>query len=128
MDNEIIGVTVHHNIPLRRVEDLLTCAFEGGVGYWCMIVDYINPDGVKVTYRHSQLPLTENGGVVLTESSDDPDPSVRWILDREKIETGMRAWALRRPQDFLDFINEREDADTGDSFLQYCLFGELVYG
>jgi hypothetical protein len=25
-------------------------------------------------------------------------------------------------------LNENDDADTGDVFLQLCLFGEVVYG
>lgn len=28
-------VTVTQTIPARRVADLLCCAFEGGINYWC---------------------------------------------------------------------------------------------
>jgi hypothetical protein len=29
---------------------------------------------------------------------------------------------------YADVLRENDDADTGDVFLQLCLFGEVVYG
>ena len=122
---------VTREIPQQRVEDLLCCAFEGGSGYWCCILDYENPDNVEVTYKHTQLPLTERGAVICVESNDFPPESEenqRWRLDREAVARGLQLMAEKYPNHFGDFANENEDAITGDVFLQLALFGELVYG
>jgi hypothetical protein len=36
--------------------------------------------------------------------------------------------AREAPQHFADFLNENDDADTGDVFVQCCLLGEIRYG
>jgi hypothetical protein len=32
------------------------------------------------------------------------------------------------PRHFADLVNENDDADTGDAFVQCCVFGEVIYG
>jgi hypothetical protein len=32
------------------------------------------------------------------------------------------------PEHWADFINENDDAITGDIFVQCCVFGDTVYG
>lgn len=130
MSNETFPVelTVNYEITTEQVEDLLSCAFEGGVGYWCMITDYEIPEGVEVTYKHIELPL-RGGAVICVESNDgETEQETPWRVDRDAIERGLRLLALKRPRDFADLVNGNMDADTGDNFLQLALFGELVYG
>lgn len=125
--NESVSVNVR--VPLRRIADLLCCGFEGGVGYWCRIEDYVAPekprgvlDGDRV-YRHVDYPLT--GGAVLCVTEDD-DETLR--LDRAAIDRGLAVMAEKYPRHWGDFQRENEDAITGDVFIQCCLLGEVVYG
>jgi hypothetical protein len=53
-----------------------------------------------------------------------------FMLDRAAIERGKELLATdeRYSHHYADVLNENDDADTGDVFLQLCLFGEVVYG
>lgn len=125
--------TVTTSIPLTRIADLLCCGFEGGVGYWCQIVDYNEPEkprsvwGDDRVYRHVDYPLT-GGAVLCVATDDDPDEPETLTLDRAAIDRGLAAMAKDFPRHWGDFIRENEDACTGDVFIQCCLFGEVVYG
>lgn len=133
--------TVNTVIDNERIEDLLCCAFEGGVGYWCEINEYRNPDNVSVKYKHMELPLTENGAVVCQAfvDGDERDDDDNWldedgnmlpllVLNKEAVQSGLDVMQKKYPSHFADFLSESEDAITGDVFLQCCLLGELVYG
>lgn len=124
-----MGIKIEIEISDERIGDLLCCAMEGGIGYWATIIDYENPDEVKVEFAHNELPLTERGAVVLTESNDGPlDDQPRWRLDRAAVERGLRLLAEKYPGHWAEFLTENEDADTGDVFVQLAVLGELVYG
>jgi len=119
------------NIPDTLIAGLLCAAFEGGVGYWCTITGYTEPEvprsvwGEDRIYRHVDYPLT--GGAVLCEVTDEDEPE-RLVLDREAVERGLRLMAEKAPRHWGDFLAENYDADTGDVFVQLALLGEIVYG
>jgi len=119
------------NIPESRIADLLCAGFEGGVGYWCCITGYTEPEeprsawGDTTIFRHVDYPLC--GGAVLCEVTDEDDPETL-ILDRKAVERGLRLMAEKYPRHWGDFIAENEDACTGDVFIQCALLGEVVYG
>lgn len=113
----------------ERIQDLICCAMEGGIGYWATIVAYENPDGVEVEYRHNELPMTARGAVILTEDNDGPlEGQDRWRFDRAAVTRGLTLLASKHPAQWAEFMDENEDAETGDAFVQLALFGELVYG
>jgi len=49
-------------------------------------------------------------------------------LDLDAIKKGLQIIAEKYPRHMGDFLNENDDADTGDVFLQCCLFGDAIYG
>ena len=139
--------TVETEITDKTVANLLCCAFEGGSGYWCRIMDYKKPSGefVKsyfdfsdpdwVDPKYISYPLSSDGAVVCRavddcedETADEDGNYVPLVLNREAIERGLSLMHKNHPSTFADIIAENEDADTGDIFLQYCLLGEVVYG
>ncbi len=116
-------------IPDKRIQDLLCCAFEGGSYYWYSITAFNYPKGqtqesLGIEFKHLELPF--RGGSLTIEDAEDP--SVVRILDRAAIVRGLALMKDRHPREWADFIGENEDAETGDVFLQLCLFGEVVYG
>jgi hypothetical protein len=52
----------------------------------------------------------------------------RFWLGKSEIEKGLSLMAEAYSKHFSDFIEENDDADTADTFLQLCLFGEVVFG
>lgn len=125
-------IDIPHSVPLTRVADLLCSGFEGGVGYWCRIVDYREPPekrsvwGESHVYPHVDYPLT--GGAVVCEVTEEDDPKPL-VLDRAAIERGLKLMSTLTPRrHWTAFLHEDEDAETGDVFIQLCLLGEIVYG
>jgi hypothetical protein len=125
---------VKTSIPESRIADLLCCGFEGGVGYWCCITGYTEPEtprsawGDDTIFRHVDYPLC--GGAVLCEVvEDETGEEVETLtLDGDAVQRGLQTMAEKYPRHWGDFIRENEDAITGDVFIQCCLLGEVVYG
>jgi hypothetical protein len=123
-------------IPIERIMDLVATAFEGGVGYWCQIVEFRKPPELvyrtdpEEVYRHIDYPVNEGGALILTE---DPgvggeDTGDRWVFDRAAIERGLTLMHEKAPYHWKNFVEENEDADTADAFVQYAVLGSVVYG
>lgn len=135
---------VEQKIDMERIRDLLCCAFEGGSNYWYEITKIGWPPGlvssdyteggkgqVGKSYWHwSQLVPTQEGGCLYVgdKHGDKVKGRRSHKLNLESIEKGMKVIAEKYPKHYGDFLAENEDADTGDVFLQCCLFGELVFG
>lgn len=133
MENTL-NVEVKLAVPISRVQDLLCCGMEGGIGYWATIVGYKEPKSIvhrtddEQIYKHLDYPVNEGGAVII----EDEEGGKTYELDLEKIQNGLRAMAGLKPGEgaghFTNFIEQNEDAETGDVFVQCCLFGEIVYG
>jgi hypothetical protein len=132
------------NIPEQRLKDLICCGIEGGIGYWAEIYDYEFGSGFsskdfleggKMTdpknYWHpSQLiPFVKGCSVVLqqtdVEAGEEADV---WRLNRQALVDGLTIMMNKYPRHAANFLDENEDAETGDVFIQCCLLGEIVYG
>ena len=137
-----IEITRKITITDDQISALLCCAFEGGSGYWCRIDKTVLTDDLKVSdfgeggkmqkpgnYWHwSQLvPLVPGCHLVLGPYANEYDDDDHWILDRESLVIGLKVMAEKYTRHFDNFINENEDAETCDVYLQCCLFGEVVY-
>ena len=122
--NEDTFAAVPMEITIQRMKDLLCTAFEGGSNYW---IDHIEAKG---KYKKSQIeyiydvPILTKGWL---EIHDIDDPTII-KLDSAALKKGLNILAKLYPQAFSDFINENEDAETADVFLQCCCFGEVIYG
>jgi len=129
------STSVNVRVPLRRIADLLSCGFEGGVGYWCQIVGYTEPAkprsiwGDDQVFRHIDYPLCKGGAVLCQVVEDETGEEVETLtLDRAAVDRGLRIMAEKYPRHWADFRKENEDAITGDVFIQCALLGEVVYG
>ncbi len=123
-----MGFTITHTIEIsdQRVGDLICSGVEGGIGYWCGEIKYVT------TLSHEPKPSEYTWEYVLRGGEAKfyvPDYEDEWFsLTREKCEHGLALLRDKYPQHFLNFVDETDDADTGDVFIQCCLFGELVFG
>jgi hypothetical protein len=124
-------LSVMTEIDMRRVADLLCSAFEGGVGYWCQIINYREPTTVVLhlgdaVCKYADYPLCADGAVICRDIEDDKRQPM--LLDLEAIKRGLALMPKVAPRHWGDFLSENDDASTGDVFVQLCLLGEIVYG
>ena len=122
----------------REIKGLLCSAFEGGSNYWYQIESVEWPPGRPEEsyaeggsdddhYWHwSQLVPLDGGALVIVAGEDGDETPYR--LDAAAIARGSAALAAQFPHHWADARTGNGDADTGDAFLQLCLFGELVFG
>lgn len=69
----------------------------------------------------------ERGVIVFEPSEGDDFESEE--LNYMAIVNGLESMALGSPDHFGNMFDEGMiDCETGDVFLQYCLFGEVIYG
>ena len=136
-----IKVIQEVNYDAERVGDLLCSAIEGGSNYWYYIIDH-NRQEVGAEYLH-EVPLTDDGFLVfcdkeemdehlriplhLTEFTPNED-TTSYKLTREGIAKGLETFRKDYPRHYSDWVQENDDACTGDVFLQCCLFGEVIFG
>ena len=123
----MMEIAVKQKIDDQAVSDLLCNALEGGSNYWYVIKEKGNPDDIKCEYRHLELPMSENGYLMIG-TIDDGEDDTPLRLDRQAIEIGLQILTDKYSYHFQNFIMDNADAETGDVFLQCCLFGDLVYG
>lgn len=114
-------VNVSLSFTQQRITDLLICAFEGGSNYWYVILTKSHKD--KNIY---ECPFLEDGYLLIADKEEDDCDG--WYLNRKTIQIGLQTMADKYPRHFGDFINENDDATTGDVFLQCCLFEEVRFG
>ena len=122
-----MSFTIKTAISDARMEDLLCAAFEGGIGYWAEIKGL---EGEEIRHKYSfQLPV-RGGAVIFGDSTGEgfPEGFEAPRLDRQALERGLELMAKNCPSYMADFVNENEDAITGDVFVQLCVFGEVVFG
>lgn len=117
--------TVIQQIEDERIGDLLTGAFEGGSNYWYQIAGYVNPKNIKVEFRHSELPLIDGCGVMVGDREDEDVEPV--LLNREALVKGLKVMGEKYDWHLKNFLDENDDAETADVFLQCCLFGKITY-
>jgi hypothetical protein len=127
----------------ERIKSMLCCAFEGGSRHWIESYDYKYADGVKREdfkeggrlnnpnpgdeYWHpTQLVPLHEGCAIIIKVSDEDDKK-KYKLDRKTLEKGLQVFASKYPRLFNEMMEENDDANTGDVFLQTCLFGEERY-
>ena len=125
----------------EKVKQLLCDAFEGGSTYWCQIVGFKFPDGILYKdfregerfgsktgeaywHPHQLIPLHEGCSLKI----GDGEGQKYYSLGRHELERGLHVMAEKHPQHWANVVNDNDDAETGDVYLQCCLFGEIVYG
>lgn len=142
MSDQTLSVTVKREVPFQRISDMLVSAFEGGSNYWILDVEKVKPterlfhlDGKP---EPTEFPLYEHplnpGGAVRVRVDNDQGKPLElngkkvFELNLESIAKGLQLMQEKHPSHMADFLDENDDADTADVFLQLCLFGEVVFG
>lgn len=130
---------IGHFIPTQRVVDLLIGAIEGGSNYWYSHLICDLADGLKYEdFRHGGkfvsddnyyhpleiVPFVDGCALILHVMDD----SEVYRIDKASLKTGLEKMAQESKEHWANFISEDDDAETADVFLQYVVFGEIIYG
>lgn len=108
-------ISTSYTIPSRELESLLDSAGRGA-SYWCEN---------ELQYESEITKIMRGGSSHMMDFESEPQKSYELTL--EMIETGLGLMAQKSPQDFADILTGDADNNTGDVFLQFCIFGEIVY-
>jgi len=119
-DFEVVSKT---KVSRERISDLLATAFEGGSCYWVGAVSMVSKAvGCDSPYA------SEHGAFGGILKIHDDEAETTYLLSDVEIQRGLNRMAEDYTHHWIDFLNENDDATTGDVFLQCCVFGEVVYG
>ena len=127
-----IQLILQHDITLQRVQDLLVSAFEGGSGYWIdsatinaqpPVLD-VKMEGMKEETIYN-VPVNK-GGIIDIKVYDYDQPVEPLTL--ETIKAGLKIMAVKYPHHFKNFLEENDDAETADVFLQCCILKDVIFG
>jgi hypothetical protein len=115
------------------VADLLCSALEGGSNYWYEIMEVelgdndCDPWKEQVPNLDTQdvykAPFCTKGYLKIADSEDGQTK----VLNRESMKKGLELMAKNYSHHFNDILTENADANTGDIFLQLCLFNDVIY-
>lgn len=129
--DDVFEVKATNKITAQRVNDLLCGAFEGGSSYWarCSSDKYVFAGDLSradFEYPHD-IPFANGCAVIIDDVESDPEYSNK-RLDWPAMQKGLQIMADKYPAHYRNFIEENDDAETSDVFLQCAVFGELVFG
>ncbi len=104
------------NIPNEDIIDVLITALEGGSNYWYYILETSNRSSVKIVL---DVLTTEEEITVYDVETDDE----LGVLSRDNIKQGIKMFI----ENGYEFEPDM-DADDADTFFQYVVMGEIVFG
>jgi hypothetical protein len=125
-----LSVTIPLTVTIERIKDLLTSAFEGGSNYWIEEAERVGEaqDRKQAPYL-CDAPFVKDGYVRIKDEGDAINHNGGWFnINPQTIKEGLEKMAAKYPKAWADFMNENDDAETADIFLQCCCFGEAIYG
>jgi len=123
-----IQISVRHYFDVEDIKGLLDSASRGSA-YWCENELAYESETNKAV---SGVPSSTLGAKYLecsqiTETEHESGAPIVHFLNLDKIKKGLRIFAKKYPTHFSDFLTGNYDQDTGDVFLQTCLFGIMKY-
>ena len=141
ISEDLFNFNVKKTLTRDQMDDILTTAIEGGIGYWaCLLND--DPAWIKAEKQQKAeggllywssvaLRVMENGDAVkfvdAEEDPDDPDLEV-WKLTLDKLMQGCALFEQERGS-ITKMLNDGSfDAIEADCLIQYAVFGKIIFG
>ncbi len=116
------------NLNIKEIQrDLIISALEGGSNYWYEVTKHNKAS--KSAYL-SEFIFDQEDGFIEIEADikgQGQEPG-KFLLNMNSVNKGWEIFKQYKIGYYTDAINENADAETGDIFLQICLFGEVIFG
>lgn len=123
-DNDTVNyVAKAATMPRQQIAYVLCAALEGGSTYWCGQCTVVTYPG-ETEWAHEAIAA----GTDFSVRDFEAEETTVVKNSDEKLGEAMSLMADHYPGHWKDFVNENEDAITGDIFFQLLCFGEVVYG
>lgn len=106
-----------------QISNLFVGAIEGGSNYWCAKIRPLNKDD-KRSYDVYML----DGFIAWEEEESTHGQGLKRTVTKDDIDVAVKIMSEKYNRHFNDVLNENDDAETADVFLQLCCFKTLVYG
>lgn len=107
-------------VTKQQMADLLACAFEGGINYWCDQVLITEEPKEEFLFASDVLGL---GGKLTLEVEDE-----MLELTQEMMLKGISKTMDHYEYATVDVLMNCHDAESADVAVQYALFDKVVYG
>jgi hypothetical protein len=117
-----IEVTFLGDITQDMVDDILVAAFEGGINYWCRIIEVVGGDYHGGKYASDVI---SRGGAIHFFTFEEEEPPE--VLTLKKFIDGFKQYCERVGKD-PERVYDNHDAGVADMIVQYALFGKVIYG
>ena len=121
-----ITISVPITVSEQMLSNLLISALEGGSNYWIRELSLFDRYA-KRTRRLTDNPVRNLQSIMVL--ADDDGTWYRVDMPPHPcLEKGLKIMAANHTNHFTNLINDDDDAETGDVFIQCCIFGEVLYG
>ena len=111
-------------ITNENINDLMVCALEGGINYWCGRVKITKlPKDCGEDIIASDV-ISRGGELTLYDAESDD----KWILRKENFLKGIEKTMVWGDFKSIEDLIDNHDAETADVLLQYALFDDIVFG
>lgn len=139
-------------LPKNKIVDIMITAFEGGSNYWLEVpiaeVDKAHafsmiPSNIEEAKQFGMQPWASSGDFFSTSEAlaiyamkspltiveygtDEPLPNL--FLSSENLIKAIKTMAEEEPVHLQNLLGDVGDAETADVFVQYIVFGKIIYG
>lgn len=138
---EDFTITSSEKVSLKRVAELLNGALDPyyspsySVRYWCEEIKGRRQKPASLAFRFDEktiypyldYPLNKGGALYFKELEGGEERGLL-KLDLLSIRHGLELMCEKWPKQWADFIEENDDCETSDVFVQCCLLGDVIYG
>jgi hypothetical protein len=125
-----IDASLHLNIPEKRLRDFLYTGLGNSISSF--IVAGFEPTSLEehpeLMYAQDAPFLNTKGTILLQDKYDESWPRKIYKLDLKSMISGLALLAEKNPHQFSRFMDDTDDAITGDVWIQYAIHGEELYG
>jgi hypothetical protein len=111
------------DITDEDIDNILVCALEGGINYWCREAIVAHRDYRGADYASH---VVSKGGTLILHL-DEPEDGPPQPLNRDNIIKGIAMAAEHKKQSIIMFL-ENHDAGDADAAVQFAVFDKLIYG
>lgn len=120
-----IEPTIEVNFTSQDIDDIMVCALEGGINYWCRQAKVVG----KYLGEYASDQISRGGTLILydAESSDKWELTLGKFLNGMKLAVEQGVGLSFNPADGSIDTGDI-DADAADAIVQLALFGEVVFG
>ena len=124
MEQEI-KYTTEKILTVEDLEDIMTTAIEGGIGYWACLdntaCDWLEAQGTVATR------VLLNGGAIVFEDAEGEYDEC-WMLTLEGFRKGCELYEKERGSLTKTLEDGNFDAIEADCLIQYGVFGQVIFG